>query len=78
VIRRPEEPDVSALIAPSDDRPASNVVPYIRFLERRAWRAKIAADLRDRPGAPSSAERESAVLDAHALVATAKALPCKT
>ena len=31
-----------------DDKPRGQapVVPYVRFLERRAWRAKIANDLR--------------------------------
>jgi hypothetical protein len=30
----------------SDTLPESSVIPYARFLERQAWRAKIAADFR--------------------------------
>jgi hypothetical protein len=34
------------------------VVPYDRFLERRAWRDKVAADLRALAGTPSIGDPE--------------------
>jgi hypothetical protein len=40
---------------PSSGNPTdSTVVPYIRFLERRAWRARIAGQLREVPDADLS------------------------
>ena len=46
----------SALIPQIDTQQDSSVVPYARFLERQAWRAKIARDFRalDTAAVPAS------------------------